>query len=217
MDAAYDPLPRIRAMLQGMRETTVAESKDRHEQEELVQTLNAIGDHPTMLPEVHAPRQATQTSKIPKTGGRYMNISNDDWKPRYVDEYTGEVRTAMIDELDYFNPHVWEVDTLDHMKTVPDYIRVRSRWVMANNGDSAEPDVRARLVGCEVNKTGEKNDAFFASTPPLEAKKIMFSQYASERHRKSKPLRLSFVDIRKAYFNGRPTRNLYMHFCFPKN
>ena len=217
-DAAYYPLPLIRAMLQGMRDTTVAESKDRYEQEKLVQTLSAIGDHPTKLPEVHMPRQATQTSKVPKTGGGYMNISYDNWKPRYVDEYTGEVlqdqlvRTAMIDELDYFNQHVWEVDTIDHMKTVPDYILVRSRWVMANKGDSAEPDVRARLVGCEVNKTGEKNDAFFASTPPLEAKKIMFSQYASERHRKGKPLRLSFVDIRKAYFNGRPTRNLYMHF-----
>jgi hypothetical protein len=180
-------------MLQGMRDTTVAESKDGYEQEELVQTLSAIGDHPTKLPEVHMPRQAIQTSKVPKTGGGYMNISYDNWKPRYVDEYTGEVlqdqlvRTAMIDELDYFNQHVWEVDTLDHMKTVPDYILVRSRWVMANKGDSAEPDVRARLVGCEVNKTGEKNDAFFAPTLPLEAKKIMFSQYASERHRKGKP------------------------------
>ena len=93
-------------MHQGMRDTTVAESKDRHGQEELVQTLNAIGDHPTRLPEVHAPRQATQTSKTPKNGGGYMNISYDNWKPRYVDEYTGEVlqdqlvRTAMIDELD---------------------------------------------------------------------------------------------------------------------
>ena len=90
-DAAYYPLPLIRAMLHGMRDTTVAESKDRYEQEELVRTLNAIGDHPTRLPEVHAPRQATQTSKIPKTGGGYMNISYDNWKPRYVDEYRRSV------------------------------------------------------------------------------------------------------------------------------
>ena len=74
-DAAYYPLPLIRAMLQGMRETTIAESKDRHGQEELVQTLSAIGDHSTRLPEVHAPRQAAKTSKIPKTGGGDMNIS----------------------------------------------------------------------------------------------------------------------------------------------
>ena len=155
-----------------MRDTTVAESKDRRGQEELVRTLSAIGDHPTRLPEVYAPRQAVHTSKIQKTGGGYMNISYDNWKPRFVDEYTGEVlqdqlvQTAMIDGLDYFKQHVWEVDTLDHMKTVPDYMFVRSRWVMSNKGDSAEPVVRARLVGCEVNKTGEKSDAFFASTPP---------------------------------------------------
>ena len=40
----------------------------------------------------------------------------------------------------------------------------------------------------------------------------MFSQYASGRHRNGKPIRLSFVDIRKAYFNGRPTRIRLMHF-----
>ena len=61
------------------------------------------------------------------------------------------------------------------MKTVPDYILVRSRWVMANKCDSKEPDVRARLVGCEVNKGGEKVDAFYDSTPPLEANSILFS------------------------------------------
>ena len=100
------------------------------------------------------------------------------------------------------------------MKKVPDYILVRSRWVMANKGDSSDPDMRARLVGCEVNKGGEKVDAFFASTPPLEAKRILFSQFASERTRKKKPVCLSVVDVRKAYFNGKPTRNLYM--AFPK-
>ena len=58
------------------------------------------------------------------------------------------------------------------MKTVPDYILVRSRWVMASKGDSKEPDVRARLVGCKVNKGGETVDALYASTPPMEANSI---------------------------------------------
>ena len=118
----------------------------------------------------------------------------------------------MIDELDYFNEHVWQVETLEKAKQVPDYILVRSRWVMANKEDFENPDVRARLVGCEVNKTGKKVDAFYASTPPLEAKKMLFSQFATERKRRGHPLRLSFVDVRKAYFNGRPTRNIYMQF-----
>ena len=62
------------------------------------------------------------------------------------------------------------------MKTIPNYELVRSKWVMANKGDSKEPDVRARLVGCEVNKGGEKVDAFYATTPPLETKHILLSQ-----------------------------------------
>ena len=56
------------------------------------------------------------------------------------------MQNAMIDELDYFNEHVWEVDALEHVKTIPDFILVRSRWVMANKGDSSNPDVRAILV-----------------------------------------------------------------------
>ena len=97
------------------------------------------------------------------------------------------------------------------MKLVPDYILVRSRWVLCNKGDAESPDVRARLVSCEFNKDG-KNDAFAASTPPLEAKKILFSKYVSERnkHKNKDPLRISFVDIRKAYFNGIPERAIYM-------
>ena len=82
------------------------------------------------------------------------------------------VQAAMIDELDDSNQRVWDIDTLDHMKTVRDYILVTSRWVMANKGDSKEPDVRAKRVGCEVNKGGEKVDACYVSTPPLEAKNI---------------------------------------------
>ena len=152
-------------MLRGMHDTAMARQKDQQEEEELAHTLNAISDHPIKFPEIIA-TTTTKTSSIKKWGGGYLSIKYDTWKPRYTDEYTGKmlrddlVQAAMIDELDYFNQHVWEIDTLDHMKTVPDYILVRSRWVMANKGDSKEPDVRARLVGCEVNKGGEKVDAF---------------------------------------------------------
>ena len=96
------------------------------------------------------------------------------------------------------------------MEKIPGYILVRSRWVLCNKGDSLSPDVRARLVACEINK-GDKNDvAFTASTPPLEAKRILFARYTSERTRNDQPLRISFVDIRKAYFNAIPERDVFM-------
>ena len=69
------------------------------------------------------------------------------------------------------------------------------------------------MVACEINK-GDKNDSFFASTPPLDTNEFLFAQYAKERTRKGMPLRLSFVDVRKAYFNGIPKRGVYM--SFPK-
>ena len=95
------------------------------------------------------------------------------------------------------------------MEKVPGHILVRSRWVLCNKGDAESPDVRARLVSCELNK-GDRNDAFSASTPPLEGKRLLFSRYTSERKRRGKPLRISFVDIRKAYFNALPEREIYM-------
>ena len=74
------------------------------------------------------------------------------FKPRYLDEYTGEVlaphliRTAIEEELDYFNLKVWQICTMDEMRKIPDYILTRSRWVLCNKGDAQDPDVRARLV-----------------------------------------------------------------------
>ena len=97
------------------------------------------------------------------------------------------------------------------MMKVDGYIFGRSRWVHCNKGDAVNPDIRARLVACEISK-GDKNDSFFASTLPLEAKKFFFAQYTKERTRKGMPLRLSFVDVRKAYFNGIPKGEIYMNF-----
>ena len=80
----------------------------------------------------------TVSSKLPKSGGGYLSIDFNTWKPKYVDEYTGEVlrddlvQEAMIDELCYFNTHVWEAEAVDKMKQVSDHILVRSRWVMVN-------------------------------------------------------------------------------------
>ena len=46
--------------------------------------------------------------------------------------------------------------------------------------------------------------------PPLEAKKCLFSRLAQERQRDGVPLRLDFLDVKKAYFTGIPKRDVYM-------
>ena len=158
-DAAYYPLPLIRAIIRGIHDTSEAGVKLAEEKDKLVKTLNALGKHPMKLPEVVEREHVVKKSKINKANGGDLKINYDCWRSRHVDEYTGEVlqdnliHDATSDALDYFNEHVWEVDTLEHMRTVPDYILARSRWVIANKGKSAEPDMRARLVGCECHDT----------------------------------------------------------------
>ena len=77
-------------------------------------------------------------------------------------------------------------------------------------GDAQSPDIRARLVACEVNHDGTREDSYFASTPPLEAKRMLFAKFADSPRKNGVEQRLSFVDVRKAYFNGIPRRNLFM-------
>lgn len=79
---------------------------------------------------------------------------------------------------------------------------------MCNKGDAETPDCRARLVSCEISKDG-KVDASATSTPPRKATKLIFAKCASSR-RNTNRLRVSFVDIRKAYFNAIPEHAIYM-------
>ena len=108
---------------------------------------------------------------------------------------------------------VWELSDARSVLGDSDSKVIRTRWVIHNKGDAGKPDIRARLVACEVNTF--KSDDFFASTPPLEAKRLLLSQIASERRTpQGKPLEVSFVDVKKAYFNAIPKRKL--HVFLPK-
>ena len=218
-DAAFYPLGLIRAILLGMSDTRDAEAKSQAASLEVRQKINAIS---SSAGEIPCEDEEARESSAPYANGKTCRIVYDslNFRPKYVDEYTGEVldpklvKEAIIDELDYFNARVWHIAHVDEMKQTPDYIRTRSRWVGCNKGDSDNPDVRFRLVSCEINKGGEKPMEFFASTPPLEAQRLMFSRFASEPEReiggKMIPVQLSFVDIRKAYFNGIPKRAIFM-------
>jgi hypothetical protein len=115
----------------------------------------------------------------------------------------------MIEEMSYFSEKtVWTAADWAEMKSSKDATFVKLRWVLRNKGDLKEPDARARLVACGVAK--DKVSAFYASTPPLESKKALFSRYSAQRTQDGLPLALSFIDIKKAYFNGVPQRNMFM-------
>lgn len=138
------------------------------------------------------------------------------FKELYREEYTGEIlpghliRETIKEELSCFNAHVWEVMDKEGIKKIKDAKLVRCRWVLCNKGDAQNPDVRARLVACEVNHDGSKEESYFASTPPRDAKRMLFAKFADSLTKHGIEQRLSFVDVRKAYFNGIPRRNLFM-------
>ena len=120
-------------------------------------------------------------------GSLPIEYSSHNFKTIYRDEYTGEelpndlVRAAMEEELNYFNLHVWDAVEKKLSYRTDDFKLVRMRWVICNKADDKEYDVRARLVACEVNTF--KTDEYFASTPPLEAKRLLFSEFAATARR----------------------------------
>jgi hypothetical protein len=123
------------------------------------------------------------------------------------DEYTGQilppalVTEARREELTYFESKgVWTPvpRARAHGKRV-----YGTRWVNSNKKDEADPEIRCRLVCQEVNRYA--TDKFFASTPPLEAMRLIMSIAAESR---SSQLRL--LDISRAYFNAPARREVYV-------
>ena len=224
-DAENYPDSLIQSILQG-----IADTRDN------IQCINSIAEHdwnvvlkiaePTPTNDepnhkLHCNPPTPTDSSIPLTDGgkRKVTYEVSQFKATYLDEYTREllpshlVRSAIIKELNYFNGKVWEATTQQQALATPDSKLIRSRWVISNKGDSNSYDIRARLVACEINQY--RTDEFYASTPPLAAKRLLLSGSASKRFdSKNVPLEISFVDIRKAYFNAVPRRSI--HLTFPK-
>ena len=179
-------------ILRGMRDTADAEEKWGDETTTDVATAMCAAGvfhdiHTTSVAAAYKNEDldaATQklTVKVKYADGRTA-ATELTFKDTYKDEYTneqfplGHVRQAMHDELLYFCEKVWALVPMEevHGKVIG------SRWVNCNKNDLADPDVRCRLVGQEVNLVAD--DSFYAATPPLEAKRLIFSEFASEDSR----------------------------------
>ena len=57
---------------------------------------------------------------------------------------------------------------------------------------------------------GAKSDEFNAPTPPLEAKRLLFSEAATNRRFGKHEKKLLFIDVRKAYFNAKVDRPTFV-------
>ena len=224
-DAAFYPPELITEILRGMRDTA-----DAAYQEESVSTAldfstkraGSLHDQPAFsiiaayknadLSQSNAKRRV----KFQYLDGRTTSLDLEPhFKELYKDEYTTEVlpkeeaKNAIYDELSYFCDKVFRGVSYEEFAKDPEGKIIGCRWVSSNKGDAETPDVRMRLVGQEINR-GDVCDDFYAATPPLEAKRLLFSDWATKKHIGGQRLKLHFTDIRKAYFNGIPTRSIYV-------
>ena len=138
----------------------------------------------------------------------------------FWDEYTGErlplgeaarARSHEIDGLKQYK--VIEKATIEERWKQTGKRPIGVRWIDCNKGDSVHPNVRSRLVAKEIKK--DTMTDLLAATPPLEAKKILFSLAVTEgygfvREGRDHGMKLDFIDIRKAYFNALARRAVYV-------
>ena len=56
-----------------------------------------------------------------------------------------------MDEMAYFNEHVWEGVDIQEARADAEGKVLNGRWVLCNKSALENPDCRARYVACELN------------------------------------------------------------------
>ena len=124
------------------------------------------------------------------------------------------IHIARAEELEEFRKHnVYVKVPIEECIKVTNKRPIGVRWVDVNKGDEDNPEYRSRLVAKEIKR--DKRDDNFAATPPLEAKKILFSLAVTEgvgynKGLKNKGMKIDFIDVRRAYFQAMARRDIYV-------
>jgi hypothetical protein len=141
---------------------------------------------------------------------------------KYKDDLTGQalrddlVKLARAKELEFFcSKGVWlkvpRQRSYDRTGKPP----ISVRWVDVNKGDEQEPNYRSRLVARQLKATDFSGKSYFAPAPPLEALRTVISMAMTTfgDHRpiydpqSAQRMQLSFVDVKRAYFNAKIDRD----------
>ena len=121
-----------------------------------------------------------------------------------------EVSKARLKELRYINDKsVYK--KMPRREAVSKGIRIlKTKWIDTNTGDLEHPNYRSRFVAMEFNT--HRMDGLFASTPPLEALKLLLSDAAtvgSMARNSSKEEKAVMVnDVARAFFEAPISREV---------
>ncbi len=156
-------------------------------------------------------------SKFNEEVFEFINSTRGEYEEEsYHDAISGEamikelVDAARKVEMETFRKHgVYEKMPLEECWKNAGKALVGVKRVDTNKGDKANPEYRCRLVAKEFKK--DKREDLFAATPSLEAKKMLFSLWAS-----IPGMRLDFGDVARAYFHAKAKRKVYVDLSAPE-
>ena len=83
---------------------------------------------------------------------------------------------------------------------------IKSKWLDTDKGDPQNPNYRSRFVAMEINN--KVIEGLFASTPPLEALKLLVSCAAMSLKEEEEKQMIMVSDIARAFFEAPATRRI---------
>ena len=153
-----------------------------------------------------------------------ITSSEDDdiveFEGNFIDDMSGKVLNrelviaARKEEMQtYFDHKAYDKVQISEAMRVTGKQPIGCRWIDINKGDEENPEYRSRLVAKEIKRSA--SDEMFAATPPLEAKKMLFSmamtRFANGRASNfSGTQKLLFIDVRRAYFYAPSRRPVFV-------
>ena len=143
-----------------------------------------------------------------------------DHEGRFWDEvggnpwYSEEVIAARLDEIKQLHSRdVYEKVPITECWRSTGCAPVKVKWIDIDKGDNVNHDYRSRLVAKEIKM--DKRLDLFATTPPLEAKKLPFSAATTEGVKfkdgeKRSGMKIDIIDISRACFQADAIREVYV-------
>jgi len=151
--------------------------------------------------------------------GYVFAVEEGEHEVMFWDEVTGQpldtrlVVEARAKEMTKFSTHgVYHKVPVEECWKKTGKAPLGTKWVDINKGDNADPDVRSRFVAKEIRR-GARED-LFAATPPLEAKKMLFSMAVTEgigwKGSRRHGMKLDFIDVSCAYLHAKANRDVFI-------